>query len=342
MPEGPPNECREQFSKSGRTPSDRSSQSFSSKLEKILKVNIFFRKHTFLEKFSCSSKMHFWQLLLGFCANVAECSSHSRKTAKKLKKFIEKTVHSTISFGHTKCSFDEPAESSYRTPKTFSLKFRRKKWIFSQEKNNLTHKFFSYSTFFDKNLEFFWSLLKKNVKIFPSKIKFSKNFFCTHKLQFWQTFWIFCAKMPECFPRSPRTVKILINFCRKNSPIKNLHWTYRMQFWQTYRKILAKSPKKLFPNSKNLETIRRNCFQKTTYPKKSPGHLKAVSATQQDYYRQKSKMLSSKSENNWKFWKVCEKEKCFFKNVLWTRRKQFWPTCQKFFTKFQNFSLKIR
>ena len=156
MPEDPLKDCREQFFKSGRTPSDRSSQSFSLKLEKILKMNFFFRKHTFLEKFCCSSKMHFWQLLLGFCANVAECSSHSRKTAKKLKKFIEKTVHSTISFGHTKCSFDEPAESSYRTPKTFSFKFRRKTWIFSHEKNNLTHKFFSYSIFFDKNLEIFW------------------------------------------------------------------------------------------------------------------------------------------------------------------------------------------
>ena len=51
MPEGPPNECREQFFKSTGTASDRSSQSFSSKLEKFLKVNIFFRKQTFLEKF---------------------------------------------------------------------------------------------------------------------------------------------------------------------------------------------------------------------------------------------------------------------------------------------------
>ena len=178
------------------------------------------------------------------------------------------------------------------------------------------------------------------MKVFPSKIKCSTKDFCTPKLQIWQTFWSFCAKMPECFPRSPRTVKILINFCRKNSPIKNLHWTYRMQFWQTYRKILAKSPKKLFPNSKNLETIRRNCFQKTTYPKKSPGHLKAVSATQQDYYRQKSKMLSSKSENNWKFWKVCEKEKFFFKNVLWTEENSFDQHVKKFLQNSKTFPSK--
>ena len=51
MTEDPLNECREQFFHSDGMPSDRSLQSFSSKLEKFLKVNIFFRKQTFLEKF---------------------------------------------------------------------------------------------------------------------------------------------------------------------------------------------------------------------------------------------------------------------------------------------------
>ena len=63
MPEDPLEDCREQFFKSGGTPSDRSLQSFSSKLQKFVKVSIFFRKQTFLEKFFCSSRMHFWQLL---------------------------------------------------------------------------------------------------------------------------------------------------------------------------------------------------------------------------------------------------------------------------------------
>ena len=51
MTENPLNECREQFFKSDGTSSDRSLQSFSSKLVKFVKVNFFFKKHTFLEKF---------------------------------------------------------------------------------------------------------------------------------------------------------------------------------------------------------------------------------------------------------------------------------------------------
>ena len=149
------NECSKQFFNLGWRLSDRSPQSFSSKLEKFVKVSIFFRKQTFLEKFCWSSKMHFWQLLLGFCANVAESSSHSRKTVKKLKKFIEKTVQSKISFEHIKCSFDEPFESSYRTRKTFSLNFHRKPWIFSDEKNLLTQSFSFTQLFLTKIWKFF-------------------------------------------------------------------------------------------------------------------------------------------------------------------------------------------
>ena len=154
-------ECRKQFFKLGWRLCDRSPQSFSSKLEKFVKVNIFFRKHTFFEKFFCSSKMHFWQLLLSFCAKVAESSPHSRKTVKKLNKFIEKTVHSKNSFEHLKCSFDEPFESSYRTRKTFSLNFHRKPWIFSDEKNNLTHSFSFTQLFLTKIRKFFDHYSKK-------------------------------------------------------------------------------------------------------------------------------------------------------------------------------------
>ena len=92
MHKDPMNWCRKQFFESGGTLSDRCPQSFRSKLEKFVNVNIFFRKHTFLEKFCCSSRMHFWQLLWSFCANVVDFSAHSRKTVTKLKKFIEKTV----------------------------------------------------------------------------------------------------------------------------------------------------------------------------------------------------------------------------------------------------------
>ena len=63
--------------------------------------------------------------------------------------------------------------------------------------------------------------------------------------------------MPQCFPHSPKTVKILINFRRKNSPIKNLHWTNRMQFWETYRKIFAGSTKKLRPTTKTKKQFKK-------------------------------------------------------------------------------------
>ena len=87
--EDPLNECRKQFFKWGGTLSDRSPQSFSSELEKFVKEKIFFRKQTFLEKFCCSSRMHFWQLLWSSCANFAKFSAHSWKTLTKLKKFIK-------------------------------------------------------------------------------------------------------------------------------------------------------------------------------------------------------------------------------------------------------------
>ena len=141
MQEDPLNGCRKQFFNPGGTFSDICSQSFSSKLEKIVKGHNFFRKQTFPQKNCCSNRMRLWQLSQSFWANNEECSVHSRKTVTKLKKFIEKTVQSKISFGHIKCSFNEPAGSSYRTPKTLSLNFRRKIRIFSEEKYNLTQSF---------------------------------------------------------------------------------------------------------------------------------------------------------------------------------------------------------
>ena len=63
------------------------------------------------------------------------------KQRRNKKQFIKKTVQSKSSIGHIKFSFNEPAERFYRTPKTFSVNFRRKTWIFSEEKNNPTQNF---------------------------------------------------------------------------------------------------------------------------------------------------------------------------------------------------------
>ena len=138
--------------------------------------------------------MHFWQLLFGFSANVAESSSHSRKTVNKLKKFIEKTVHSKNSFEHIKCSFDEPFESSYRTRKTFSLNFHRKPWIFSDDKNNLTQSFSLTQHFLTKVLEFFWSVLKKMQKFFLQNSNFPKKIFVLINCSFDKIFEDFAPK----------------------------------------------------------------------------------------------------------------------------------------------------
>ena len=86
------NQCRKQFFKSGRILSGRSLQSFSSILEKTVKVKFFLRKQTFIEKFCCSSRKHIWHFLWSFCGNVVDFSAHSWKTVTKLKKFIEKSV----------------------------------------------------------------------------------------------------------------------------------------------------------------------------------------------------------------------------------------------------------
>ena len=214
--------------------------------------------------------------------------------------------------------------------------------FFFEEKDNLIENFSITENFLTKVRKIFDQYSKKLWKFFLQKSNFPEFFF-TLILQFWQSFWSFCtAKMPEDFPHSPKTVRKLIHFCRKDSPIKNLHWTHRMQFWQSCRKVFAESPKRLFPKSRNKETIQKICFQKTTIPKISPGHLKTVLTTQQNFYRQKSEMFSSKSENSWKVWKFREKEKYIFKDVLWTQRDQFWSPCQKIFSKFRTFALKVR
>ena len=103
------------------------------KTRKNCKSKYFLQKSNFFRKVCCSIRVHLWQIFQSFFAIVAECSAHSRKTVTTLRKFIEKTVQSKISTRHINCSFYEPAENSYRTPKTFSLKFRSKTWIFSED-----------------------------------------------------------------------------------------------------------------------------------------------------------------------------------------------------------------
>ena len=129
--------------------------------------------------------------------------------------------------------------------------------------------------------------------------------------------------MPQCFPRSPRTVKIPINFCRKNSPIKNLHWTHGMRFWQTYRKISAESSKTLCPNPKKFRNNSKNLFSKNNLSENIPWTLERSFDNPTRLLSPKILFFSQSLKNNWKFWRFYEKEKYFFKHVLWTQRKHF-------------------
>ena len=155
MPEDPLKDCKEQFFKSGRTPSDRSLQSFSSKLEKIIKKWIFSSEN----KLSSKSLLVKWNALLTislhFLRQCCRMFFPQLENSEETQMFLEKTVQPKNSFGHIKCSYDEPAKSSYRTSNTFSLKFRWKTRVFFRGKKEPYSKLFSYSTFLDKSPENF-------------------------------------------------------------------------------------------------------------------------------------------------------------------------------------------
>ena len=108
---------------------------FFIKTRKTSKGKYYLQDTNFPQK-TCSSRTfpkflrQCWRM---FCSQ----SEHSDET----QNFLEETVQSNISFGHIKCSFDEPGGSFYRTPKTFSLNFRWKTWIFSEENINHTQIF---------------------------------------------------------------------------------------------------------------------------------------------------------------------------------------------------------
>ena len=133
-----------------------------------------------------------------------------------------------------------------------------------------------------------------------------------------KSFYIF----PNVFPQSPL---VGVNFLEENGNViqKDPFSECRKQFFKVQKKW-------------------RNLLSEKTLSKLSPGQSKTVLTNQPEFFRQKSNMFSSQFENNWTFSRFCEKEKTFFKNVLWTQTKQFWPPCQIFFLSFQTFSLKVR
>ena len=124
-----------------------------------------------------------------------------------------------------------------------------RKDFFPRKNRTLPKLFLLFNIFWQKSAKFLISTRKKSTSFVKNQI--FTEIFCTHQLQFWQTFWCLCEKRLECFPHSPETVKILRHLRRKNFPIKNLQCAHIMQFWQTYRKSFAESPKNLCPKTKN-------------------------------------------------------------------------------------------
>ena len=253
---------------------------------------------------------------------------------------IQKQVHSKISLGHIKCSFDEPAESSYRTPKTFFLNFGRTTWIFSEEKINLTRNF---------------SL----TRLFLTKVR-------KHFDQFSKKLWKFFRKSD--FPQKP-FVHINCscdNFFEAFSPKSQNNFLTARRLWKNSKKIVEKTVQSKI-SSGHIECsfdkhianfspkVRTDCarrpklkrqFKEFVFRKNSFKNIPRTLENSLDNPRRinspKIRNNSSKSDNNWKIWRFREKENYFFKNVLWTQTKHFWPPCQKTFTKFQTFTLKVR
>ena len=222
------NQCRKQFLKSGRILSGRSPQSFSSKLEKIVKVNFFLRKQSFLEKFCCSSRMHFWHLLWSFCGNVVDFSAHSRKTVTKLKKFIEKTVL-------YKFIKKDYFQQNY---------FRKKSKMFcSRSENNWK----------------FWGFWEK------------ENYLCTNvpwtqKKTVLTTMSKNIYKIPNIFPQSPL---VGVNFLDKNDivmqkvPLNGC----RKQFFKSGGTLSDRCPQIIWSKLGKFVKV-NNFFRKHTFPEK--------------------------------------------------------------------------
>ena len=178
--EDPLNECRKQFFKLGGRLSGGSPQSSWSKLEKKCKSEGFLQKTNFPRKVLLFKWNAPLTTFLNFCIKVAELPSYSRKTVKKLKKNIEKTVHSKITFGYIDCNCDEPVESFYRTPKRFSFNFRKKAWIFSKEKDNLTQSFSLTQHFLTKVRKVFDQYSKKVIICILQNSKFPQKISLVH------------------------------------------------------------------------------------------------------------------------------------------------------------------
>ena len=155
-------------------------------------------------------------------------------------------------------------------------------------------------------------------------------------------FLMFLRQNARMFSSQPGDGEKTQNFRRKKCPIENLHCTHRMQFWETYRKIFAESTKNLRPKIKNKETFQKICFKRTFLPNISHGHLKTVLTTQQDYFRQKSKNFSPKSENTTEIFEDFVKKKIISSKMSSGHKENcFDHHVKKKITKFQTFSLKV-
>ena len=177
-------------------------------------------------------------------------------------------------------------------------------------------------------------------KVFSSKIKFWTKFFCTHKLQLNKVFDAFAPKFHTIFPHSPKRVKKLIIFLRKNSPIKNLHRTHRMQFSKTCRKFSPKVRKDYSQSPEIKKHFKKFVFINDS-SKNIPWTLENTFDDPTRLVSPETGTFSSKSENNWKFWRVRGKEKISPKISSERKECSFDHDVKKFFNDFQPFSFKV-
>ena len=125
-------------------------------------------------------------------------------------------------------------------------------------------------------------------------------------MQLGKSFWSFCAKIPHYFPHSPKRVKKLWIFRRKNSPIKNLHWTQRMKFRQTYHQIFAKSPRCCVRRPKRKQSFKDFVLRKILFQKYPLDTWKQ--------FENPTRLISPKIQNVFfKHWKKLKNLKSFWK-----------------------------
>ena len=132
---------------------------------KNCKSEKFFQKTNFPRKVLLFKKNSPLTSFLWFLRQCCRMFFPQSENSEETQKVHEKNVQSKISFGHIKCSSDEPAESSYRTPQTFFLNFRRMTWNFSDKKDKLTQ-YFSLTQHFLTKFRKFFHQYSENCKSF--------------------------------------------------------------------------------------------------------------------------------------------------------------------------------